>query len=476
LNIKTGLLRTTDLQEGVDRGFGPYTGTVDVEINTLNYTTPYPMGSDPGGLVLNYPDNLVLLRFDGLIGNNPGQIPANAKIVSADLILDVNNGGLGGALHRMLVPWTGDDTWDTWGGIQTDDVEAKSTYESQWGSYPTAGATGAGSVSVGVTADVQAWVNGEANYGWAMVPWLDAVNNTIFSPAEAETLTDRPRLVVKWVPGDTQSVSFRQGVNGYTGAHDIRLLEGTPDVESYTNDVIFIDGEVTGGMLDQSQFLIRFEDIFGNNAGQIPSGSIIHAAVLDLDSTVSNGVGHGGSFHAMLTPWQDTATWNSMNNGITADDVEAAAAISAPAGSESLSPQPQAAFLSFDMTRDVQAWSSGVRPNYGWAGIPWPRATDGWGFNTSDSTTEQKRPRLRVYYSPGAAVAAATLEAPSKSGANIVVPFTGTPNTTYSVQRSTSLPGGWGTIGQAPTSGTGAGSYTDNAPPANGAFYRIIYP
>mgnify|MGYP006145233707 CR=1 FL=1 len=43
-----------------------------------------------------------------------------------------------------------------------------------------------------------------------------------------------------------------------------------------------------------------------------------------------------------------------------------------------------------------------------------------------------------------------------------VVPVTGTPNTTYSVQRSTSLSGGGGTIGQAPTSGTASTSTAES--------------
>ena len=114
-----------------------------------------------------------LLRFDGLFGTGPGQIPVGAQIVSATLQLEVTGGSAaGGTLNRMLVGWNGSSTWNSLGnGVQTDGTEATS-------SGATIGAVALGSRVFNVTDSLAAWnaagstsaQHNAANLGWVFNP------------------------------------------------------------------------------------------------------------------------------------------------------------------------------------------------------------------------------------------------------------------------------------------------------------------
>jgi hypothetical protein len=225
---------------------------------------------------------------------------------------------------------------------------------------------------------------------------------------------------------------------------------------------------------NEDQILIRFDDVFGSNPGQIPPGSQVHAAMLDLATVIGNGYGDGGQFFAMLAPWQDTDTWNILLNGVSADGVEAASNATAVAGSPTLNPNVCGGFMSFEMTPDVQAWSSVARPNLGWAILPWTGGGDGWGVSLSESVTERERPQLRVFYTPSAPTI--VIRSISRTGSGATIQFTGTAGNTYTVLRSATVNGTYGSVGTATAQSDGSASFTDNAPPVAQAFYRISYP
>src|SRR5262249_16665651 len=147
---------------------------------------------------------------------------------------------------------------------------------------------------------------------------------------------------------------------------------------------------------DQSQVLIRFDNIIGSGPGQIPQGSQIHAAMLDLTSQSGSAQGHGGHFHRMLIPWQDTDNWNTFCNGLTNDGVKVAVATSMAAGPSNPDFFVQGGSLEYELTADVAAGANGT-PNYGWVILPWVNGGDGWFFGTANNGTEKNRPQLRVY-------------------------------------------------------------------------------
>ncbi|MBM4093899.1 MAG: DNRLRE domain-containing protein, partial [Planctomycetes bacterium] len=276
----------------------------------------------------------------------------------------------------------------------------------QLGVVDGSGATGTGTVSLGVTPDLQAWSDGAANHGWLFTGWTDNTDGTQFSPSESTVVANRPRLRVAWLPPGVQAATFRQGLDGYAGATDTQLLQQDPTGDQSFNLSLFSDAADNN---NESQVLLQFGNLVGTNPGQIPAGAQIHAAALTLGSTVSDAMGDGGQFYPMLQAWTDFLTnWDSWGgNGVQPDGIEAVTTPSVAAGNASRSPDVQGAFNPFDVTADVQAWVSGTRENYGWAILPWSGGTNGWGFASSEATEgdpglglPNERPQLRVFYTP----------------------------------------------------------------------------
>lgn len=492
-NIRVGALRQLQFQEGADYGYGEYFGAGDLGLYEIAPSEAWPAGRTPApqeGLLIDWPSGgtadeaQVLLRFDEFVGTNYWQIPSNAVVVSAELLVNVNNTGDGGRFFRMLVPWDAtNDTWATLGeGVANDDIEARSIYESQLGVEDGSGATGIGIITIGVTPDVQAWVSGQTNYGWVIKGWPGMTDGTGFTPSEYSDVSLRPRLRVKWlVPGYTE-LTLQQGIGGYTNTFDTNLRQASPDLPQNTNLGISADWNDVGNT-NLVQGLIRFDSIIGTGTNQIPPGALIHAAILDLFSTGSDAMGDGGEFHAVLQPWDDaTTTWNTWGDGIQADGVEAVVEPTAVVGDPSLNPDAQGTINSMDVTKDLQAWASGLRPNYGWVLMPFTNGSNAWISRSAEFVSlvdllkpEAEHPRLRVYYTAGVYAAVPHVQPLLIAPTQVTVPFTGSVGFTYTVWRSASLTGSWTAIGTA-TVNSGGGSYNDLAPLPNGAFYRVSYP
>lgn len=484
--VQVGLVNVYEFQNGIDSGFGTYEAAADIEIREGDPYYAMPIGEDTNNWYMWIDYRLgdisqVLMRFDNIIGTELGQVPTNCQIISAELVLTVPNSGHGGVFHRMLIPW--DATNDTWGnlggGIQQDDVESLAISDVAWGAMMKpdgtySGTSGSGRLAIGVTPDVEAWASGQTNYGWVIRPWDFADNGTGFNPCEYTNVLARPMLRITWIPKETQTAAFRQGVNGYTGAVDTQIRTPTPDQDYSTETNLFIDYEITAGKPDSQSALLRFDNIFGEAAGQIPANALIHKAVLELYSTFPDSMGDGGEFHRILKPWAGTDTWNTWVNGIQADGIEAAVDVSAYAGNLTRNPDVQSGLNTFDVTADIQAWVTGT-PNYGWAILPLYLGGNGWGFNSSE-WDEVYRPRLKIYYTPGALPENIVVQAPVFSAGQVQFKFTGNANRTYTIQRVGALGQTWSNAGTATTDGTGKATYTDTNPLAGAGFYRVIYP
>src|SRR5207248_1566887 len=136
-----------------------------------------------------------------------------------------------------------------------------------------------------------------------------------------------------------------------------------------------------------------------------------------------------------------------------------------------LNPNVCGGYMSFEVTSDVQAWSSGTTANNGWVVLPWPNGGDGWGISMSESATERDRPRLRVYYSPSIVIRSIT-----RGSTSATIQFTGPPNTSCTVRRSATVNGTYTGIGPATIQPDGTASFIDNSPLPGQAFYRISSP
>lgn len=185
---------TVTYQNGDGNG---YTGTVDTYLHAGTATTNHGGDADvqvdvPGTVPADAKHGL--LRFDNIFGSGPNQIPPGATISSANLTVNVTNLSVDTrSLHRMLQSWTDADTWDTRvGGIQADDVEARSTADST-STFASTGAT-----SFSVTADVAAWQAGATRNGWAI--FCANTDGWAFTSAQGATQSQRPMLSVTYVP------------------------------------------------------------------------------------------------------------------------------------------------------------------------------------------------------------------------------------------------------------------------------------
>jgi hypothetical protein len=181
-------------------------------------------------------------------------------------------------------------------------------------------------------------------------------------------------------------VSFQQGVGGYGGAVDVEIWRIAPDKPLHLQGTMTADANNGGG---ESQVLMRFGDIFGPSAEQIPPFARIVKAELRV---VAFDPGTTVYLHRILVPWNAAATWNSLSEGLSVDDIEASSVRDGFSfGQINMDKQS----VEFDVTQTLQAWSDGVA-NFGWVFVN--TGDNGWDFYSSDWIEPELRPQLYVEF------------------------------------------------------------------------------
>ncbi|QDT69423.1 Calx-beta domain protein [Planctomycetes bacterium MalM25] len=192
---------------------------------------------------------------------------------------------------------------------------------------------------------------------------------------------------------------FQQGLSNYTGQEDTVLYSRDPDVNFGTEGSISPDQQDSNGA---RQGLLQFNDIIGDDAGQIPVGSRINSATLVVDVVNDSNSAMQMSLYRMLTPWSEaSATWNTFGEigGVQASEGEASdlppdAILFDP----DVSTENPLTAGRFDVSRSLQYWAAG-QDNNGW--MIESSATNGWDFRTKESAQTQ-RPRLEIdFTAPG---------------------------------------------------------------------------
>lgn len=184
------------------QGVDGYLGTIDIELWALAPTTV--LDTNPNATTDADNDggeSQILLRFERMIGDGPGQIPPGSAIRSATLTVSAFDQGSTVHLHRMLVPWSRQATWTTLvAGVTADGLEASRHRESfTFGKI----AANSSAVPFDVTDSVQAWADGAPNHGWVFIN--TGGNGWDFYTSEFDDPKQRPTLVVEFTPPKSKS-------------------------------------------------------------------------------------------------------------------------------------------------------------------------------------------------------------------------------------------------------------------------------
>lgn len=212
-------LPTVNFQQNV----GGYAGTFDTELRGAAPDTAQGVNA---GVTVDLSDGGAishgLLRFESIFGSSAGQIPVGSEIVLATLTIQHNALNANSVdlvnLHRMLVSW--DAATATYNsltaGVQADGVEAVSAFDVVINSN---GRTVPFTLTVDVTASLQAWANGAPNLGWAFLPTgTDGYRWDTSESATPPALTVAYRIVPCLVaPSITTQAPATLSVNEGTG-------------------------------------------------------------------------------------------------------------------------------------------------------------------------------------------------------------------------------------------------------------------
>ena len=135
-----------------------------------------------------------MLKFD------VSSIPSDATIVGARLDLYVSTEGQGWKIHRMLVDWNENSTYNTLtAGVNDDDTDASTVEDNRNG--VTLNAITGSIVNNMRMATIQGWVDGTySNYGWLIEATdIASGDGQQYVSSEGVTTTQRPKLVIRYI-------------------------------------------------------------------------------------------------------------------------------------------------------------------------------------------------------------------------------------------------------------------------------------
>ena len=194
-----------------------------------------------------------------------------------------------------------------------------------------------------------------------------------------------------------QSTSFQQGANGYLSQFGKRVgSDGTHQLEAAVQQYA-VDGLDGAGSPDINA-IIRFDNIFGNDAGQIPVGATIVKAELVLTTAEADNAQSPGPWvvDRLLFPVDSTTNYIQMTQGSNAGVRGLSARLPIAGFGNNAQGEVQAA----DVTQHMRAWAAAANPNEANLGFTIYDAitADGWNYCTSGNDDVQKRPKLVVSY------------------------------------------------------------------------------
>lgn len=297
-------------------------------------------------------------------------LPANATITSAQLKLQSST--IGGSLnldaHQLTEAWSESTVTWTNASSGTPWTTAGGTFNAV--PDDTLSINSTGQHVFDLTSLVQDWIDGAAaNYGVLIASNDGGGNRTVeYSSREGATV---PILEITYSAPGLSTVTFQEGVDGYSGTQDTHIDEDKPTTSYGTNSRVNLD--VTPDNKDEHG-LVRFDGIIGAGAGVVPQGVQIVSASLTLET--ANPSVDSVSIYEMQQSWSESSTWSDFN-GLT------------PGGELAPTPlntavEPSGAVTFTGLGSSVQNWINGATNN-GWGLLV--SDTDGWDFDSSEGGT-----------------------------------------------------------------------------------------
>lgn len=428
--IAAARVATTSFQNGANG----YAGTFDRRVSD-RAAEEMDGGTIPSYYLDGYladltsPDAQGLLRFDGIIGNDPCQIPPGATVLDAELTLTTSLAGNAQTsgpygVAGMLQPFDSTTSYFVDFSTQTDMGSRGPWWQDGSATRPVGGfgfQIQGGTDSANVTSLVQSWVDGAPNHGFAVQAGLSdtvtqeagtadgwAIRTTGYPVADT-----RPKLTVTYTTVPVETHTFQNGLNGYAGTTMAivrsganALMEDTTDLanperteDGATLNQTFLDGVFFSGIDGAASSpddlaLLKFGDVFGADVGQVPMDKpVVKAWVVVTTGDTHKDARSSGPFaaHAMKRPWDVTSLHSSFGevNGLQVGEGDIGPALDSPDG------YIRGAEVWFDVTDYLEHVRTGAT-DYGIA-IQANGTADGWQIHATGSTTPEARPRLVVY-------------------------------------------------------------------------------
>ena len=305
-------------------------------------------------------------------------------------------------IHEITADWTETGiTWESFGGAYRSSVI---------GMIPAQDA-GDVWVAVNLTAQVQAWVNGQPNYGILFEPTTDGTHTEYTAREDG---TNPPRLEVVVGSGEASPVTIKAKGELESGVRreskdKLALayqppgqIAFQPDAADGVDAYIWEANKTTNYGSDDETWASQSTNntslsLFKFDIERIPAGSQILTAALSLHHRSGNNSNVPITAHRITESWdEDAVTWNERKSGVAwsdaGGDIDPTIIATTNVGPENFDRHE------WDIAPLVQNWVDGKYTNDGVALATKMAGSIGERFDSSDHTDPARRPKLTITY------------------------------------------------------------------------------
>lgn len=234
-------------------------------------------------------------------------------------------------------------------------------------------------------------IDGHLGTGTPLIVSLGAGIHTISLTAQdKQGLSDGASITITVAAPPEVEVTFQNGdgKGAVSETDDADLESDKDDKNSGDRGSLKIDAS------PHKHAVLKFPNIFGDGAGQIPPGSTINSATLTLN--ISKSTNPDPTVYRIIESWNESkVTWSERRDDDEWSNDGADGTASHAATPVGDFPMSKKGSQSLDVTASLQSWSDG-EINEGWVFID--NSDNGADFRSSESKKLEERPKLTVNY------------------------------------------------------------------------------